>query len=64
MHGIDTWLTHEACDKYMAIGLNNNSWVYGLVYTQKVPIWSFWLQLSKKGRFLTQDAMHDTSNTT
>ena len=62
VHGIDKWLTHQACDKFMAIGLTDN-WAYGSLHSQKVPIWSFWLQLSEKHHFLTQDVMHDTSDT-
>jgi len=34
-----------------------------VIILSKVPIWTFWLQLSKKRRFMTHDVMNDTSIT-
>jgi len=63
VHGFYWWVAHEASDYYMAIGLENN-WVYTGSYgrDENCQTWSFWLQMSEKSRFSSQDVMYDTFN--
>ena len=62
VHGFVWWVAHEASDYYMDIGLKYN-WVYGFIgRDENHQTWSFWLQMSEKSRFLSQDVMYDTFN--